>query len=470
MPFPFRNPVNPSYDDGSDGGQQQADPKLEGIVQKMIDAGEPEENIASVIKQYKSTPSSNTPASTVKPTTGTGRGSGPTPNPDDEWWKGFGGSLFAPTNDSMNHAPEAIKAGEKGALGWAKGAIADIPSTVMGGLKTVGGLLTNPSQTMSDVGQSLKILPGQIADTTAKAGSDPFAFGEMAGQMGGQPLMTDVMPGMIKTGLPSVGRGLQNVGDFVSKNQPITGMAPPFATPRTLRFMEKGVGKAVNYAGRGVESIGNKMNNPVTDIDLAKPIVNNASGESSASMEALSRQSSMKGKGQQYYVYDRTGQGRPIIGPDAVDYTAKKGETYGILNKDGTFQKLDDNGGRPPASISQNQAKAGAIQSNIDDKYGPGNTDKASSSTRDTLNKTKQSIPVINRPGTFITLKSPTPDMIQQAQKLGYEFDSKASDGQKIIWRMRQTGRPMTINSAPTNTTMHNIDLNAPVNIGGGSF
>jgi len=429
MPFPFRNPVNPSYDDGSDGGQQQTDPKLEGIVQKMIDAGKSEENIASVIKQYKSTSSSNTPASTVKPTAGTGRGSGPTPNPDTEWWKGFGGSLFAPTNDSMNHAPEAVRAGEEGALGWAKGAIADLPQSLAGGLETVGGLMAYPIEETESIAHGLAGIPSQVADSFSKAGSDPYAFGETMGQLGGQPLMADIAPGIIKAGapiaasatastLPMIGRGLQNVGDFVSRNQPITGMAPPFAAPRTLRLMEKGVGKLTNLAGRGMESVGNKITNALTEAKPDSDIV-------SSTLKNIKK---------------------PVTNANENDSTPNQ---------------------TSPDNVARFQRKAGAIQSRIDDKYGPGNTDKASPSTQDTLNKTKQSIPVINRPGTFITLKNPTPDMIQQAQKLGYQFDSKTSDGH---WRMRQTGRPMTINSAPTNTTMHNIDLNAPVNIGGGSF
>lgn len=74
----------------------------------------------------------------------------------------------------------------------------------------------------------------------------------------------------------------------------------------------------------------------------------NASGESAASAEALSRQRSMQGKGEQFVVYDKGGNRRPLLGPDAVDYVARQGETYGIEGPSG-FRKLDDNGGRVPA-------------------------------------------------------------------------------------------------------------------------
>jgi hypothetical protein len=77
----------------------------------------------------------------------------------------------------------------------------------------------------------------------------------------------------------------------------------------------------------------------------------NGSGESSASLEALSRQTGMQGRGEQFVVYDRAGNARPLIGPDAVDYVPRVGETYGIEGPNG-FQVLADMGGkagkRPP--------------------------------------------------------------------------------------------------------------------------
>ncbi len=75
--------------------------------------------------------------------------------------------------------------------------------------------------------------------------------------------------------------------------------------------------------------------------------VNNASGESGASAEALGRQSAMKAQGRKFVVYDRAGQRRELIGPDAVDYTARKGETYGVESPTG-FQALDNKGGKVP--------------------------------------------------------------------------------------------------------------------------
>lgn len=71
----------------------------------------------------------------------------------------------------------------------------------------------------------------------------------------------------------------------------------------------------------------------------------NASGESAASAEAMSRNAGMKSRGEQFVVYDRAGNERPLIGPDAVDYHPAKGETYGVKTPDG-FRTLTDNGGK----------------------------------------------------------------------------------------------------------------------------
>ena len=71
----------------------------------------------------------------------------------------------------------------------------------------------------------------------------------------------------------------------------------------------------------------------------------NASGESGASFEAMSRVEGMRQRGEQFGVYDRAGRFRPLIGADAVDYQPRKGETFGVAGPQG-FQVLTDNGGR----------------------------------------------------------------------------------------------------------------------------
>lgn len=76
----------------------------------------------------------------------------------------------------------------------------------------------------------------------------------------------------------------------------------------------------------------------------------NASGESAASGEALSRQEGMRSRGESYIVYNKAGVARNLIGPEAVDYQAKPGETYGIKTPRG-FVQLHNNGGNVPPQI-----------------------------------------------------------------------------------------------------------------------
>lgn len=69
-----------------------------------------------------------------------------------------------------------------------------------------------------------------------------------------------------------------------------------------------------------------------------RPLLN-ASGESMASAEALSRMKGMRDRGQKYVVR-KGGTTRELIGPEAVDYNPRSGEQYGILDADGLFRLL----------------------------------------------------------------------------------------------------------------------------------
>ncbi|MGE0463431.1 MAG: 2'-5' RNA ligase family protein [Vicinamibacterales bacterium] len=67
----------------------------------------------------------------------------------------------------------------------------------------------------------------------------------------------------------------------------------------------------------------------------------NASGESAASAEAISRLWGMQARGETFALRTRGGQVRPLIGPDAVDVTPGPNQDFGILRADGSFQVLD---------------------------------------------------------------------------------------------------------------------------------
>lgn len=446
---------------------------LEAIVQKMIDAGEPEEAIASVIQSYsnKIPPPSSAP---------------------DTFAKGVLESITS---------GEAARAGLQGGLGWLKGATLDIPQSIAGGLKSVGNMITNAGNNplVNPIGAigNLASMGKSMLNTTQQAGGNPEEFGRMMGQLTGQPLTT---MGITKAAPPAAritGPGIEKIGKVISKEGLSSGLLPPIFTPHYLKFGERLIGKGIEKVGKGLQSFGTPLREgqvvsevprggkgfkegeilpekelpsgperifygnesnpiPITDksrllpestespivksdgpyrfggkteytvhtradgstfatskrppseptielIDDTSPV--NASGESSASAEALSRQNSMRGKGQQYVVYDRAGNERPLIGPDAVDYVPKKGETYGIKGPEG-FQTLTDNGGKVPTESG----------------FKPGFFDR--------LNK-----PASVRTVTYVVNKSKvTPDFIKTAKKKGYQFAGLNDEGN---WRFR---------------------------------
>ena len=83
------------------------------------------------------------------------------------------------------------------------------------------------------------------------------------------------------------------------------------------------------------------------EVMQGEPTVN-ASGESAASVEAVSRQRGMAARGEKFVVYDKAGNRREIIGPEAVDFHPAQGETYGIEYNDGRFSPLTHRGGKVP--------------------------------------------------------------------------------------------------------------------------
>lgn len=123
--------------------------------------------------------------------------------------------------------------------------------------------------------------------------------------------------------------------------------------------------------------------------------VNNGSGESSASVEALNRQRSMQGSGKRYVVYDRAGARRELIGPDAVDYAARPGETYGIESPQG-FQKLDDRGGNVPVK-ARIPAKITALWQDLKPRWAESVAKQAGDEIPFTVDPTEDLIPFAKR-------------------------------------------------------------------------
>ncbi|MET0742962.1 MAG: hypothetical protein ABWY78_06285 [Microvirga sp.] len=131
-----------------------------------------------------------------------------------------------------------------------------------------------------------------------------------------------------------------------------------WSAPKWREAMEGGLGVRAdrnwwdpNAADTSFEFGANAPDQALEDLAQTLEVVDetgpNASAESAASAEALSRQQSMAAKGERFVVFDRAGNQRPLIGPEAVDYTARPGETYGVMDAEGNFRPLDDKGGRP---------------------------------------------------------------------------------------------------------------------------
>jgi hypothetical protein len=142
---------------------------LDGIIQRMYDAGESEDDIAAVIKDYKKNPPRPVQESIAEP---------------DTFFGGVSKSLFS---------GEALKAGLEGALGFGKGALLNLPSTIATGVGDALEVATSPIRTARNAPEAFRAIPDVARgmwDTATRAGSDPFAFGEMIGELTGQPLAT----------------------------------------------------------------------------------------------------------------------------------------------------------------------------------------------------------------------------------------------------------------------------------------
>lgn len=190
-------------------------------VQAMIDSGKSEEEIGKFISNATSP---HEPAPKPKDYTG------PT-----TFWGGVGNSLMS---------GEALGTGLRGGGGFLKGATVDIPESIAGGINAA----IHPIDTIMGIPAGMR----NAANTFSKAGSNPEAFGEMMGQVTGQPLVT---AGLAK-GMPPTLRG---VGGLMEKYQPITGMIPGMLHMRTLRNIERIVGSGMGSAGEFLQPYADKL-------------------------------------------------------------------------------------------------------------------------------------------------------------------------------------------------------------------
>lgn len=162
-------------------------------------------------------------------------------NEPDTFWEGFGNSY---------KTGEAQDVNTRSLMGYAKGAI-NLPKTIMSMIDSASSLYNDPSGTIKSIPQGVVSGIKGIYNTTKMAGSNPEAFGEMMGEMTGQPLVT---AGLAK-GAPGA---IANTGK-VLQNYPLTDWVPgsKFVVPPAVRRLDRNV--ISGAAGRGLESVGNKM-------------------------------------------------------------------------------------------------------------------------------------------------------------------------------------------------------------------
>ena len=216
-----------------------------------------------------------------------------------------------------------------------------------------------------------------ILDPETSLGEKAFGLAELAGGAAGVAQKTPVRPVSRPQAAPRVAPAVAE------------GIAPDVAG--SARIKPATAAGAASEADDLIKQLGLKDpdNWEVID-DPFSGRVNNASGTpGGGSAEEILRQASMKAKGDQFVVYDRMGNERPIIGVDAQDYRVQPGETFGIKHADGTFTKYDDAGGKVPTP--------GAVPT------------------------TPTTTP--NRPSA-IYLKNPSPMAIKKAMQEGYVLDS----------------------------------------------
>jgi hypothetical protein len=262
-------------------------------VQRMIDAGESEDNIGSIIKAYKSGQIKTSSAPDYIPPKPSLPGI-PTfstkdmaaqaikQNQDIQFNNGeIPTTRMGGITQSLQPGGTASDIAIKNASEYAKGAVLDLPQTMLGAAKLGAGLalpkpatdiLGIPKKDFIDVGQDLWNGLKQIPDAYSRAATDPTgAWGRSLGQITGQGPVTEALIGGfpkgtfgIKNDIPSgadlgargvraVGGPLEKVGDRMTG---ITDQIYSHALPPKIRWPAKIAGSVMSGVGGWMKDFG----------------------------------------------------------------------------------------------------------------------------------------------------------------------------------------------------------------------
>lgn len=317
------------------------------------------------------------------------------PNNKPSWWTGFRAGAYEGIGDLLSSFTSPLSLATAGAGGLEVGA-------AKAGLPRIAQAMNTTTKALSAPVAAHGAM--QFTDPNATWGERLMGVGEMAGGAAG---MRHQVPSRARGAGPNVGAPRP-----VDVPVPAANVNPQLARQVVDPNLAGGAGDPMLAGSASVDdmiaSLGLREGSPEMQVmDPNAGFANNASGESAASLEALNRQSSMKAKGQQFVVYDRAGNKKILMGPDAVDYAVRNGESYGIEGPNG-FQLLDDKGGRYP-QIKPEQAPSGSTTG--------------------------------NKPSAVI-IKKPSPEVIKQVMQEGYVFDSIRDDGS---FRMVKSDKPLNL-------------------------
>lgn len=196
-------------------------------------------------------------------------------------------------------------------------------------------------------------IKAQVTEQLVAAGIEPStanSYAELYGAVGNLAERAGVNPEELfagyglKVGRPTLAEGQTTEVKESDVNMAVaTGSANIAAATAQAPAQEAIPGLGALESSLDPNALGSLQ---VADEGAAGP---NASGESDASLEALNRLAGMQARGEQFVVYNRAGKGRPLLGPDAVDYTPRAGETFGVQGPT-EFHVLEDRGGHVPSS------------------------------------------------------------------------------------------------------------------------